>query len=937
MARSIQSPGVEITEKDLSLSPSIPAGTNIFMAGFAAKGPTDEILQVTSVQELEQVYGTPTNSAERYFYHSARQILSVPAGTLYTTRLPYGEGTGEGYGSKYGALVYPVVVAEKKTTKVYRLYDVDKSVFTIPTSLTGLLLPDPTVPTVSKLMIDFDGDLNSITVTDLNSSTDLVTNGIVAGTRKIGFSDGSLLELAVKNLRDNLQDATYYTSGSLPTGAALTDLNEWVDDLNTLYTRIKDYWLSDDIEVHQNLNVDLENDKCTYVLGAPKFFELTIDEYQSVVDRSAFSGGDWSSSAKGVNEINGVSDFGSAGLIILNKIQSTINGRWEGHYLGLIDNTNLQPSTNHDTIGGIYTNITELGTLGAPASALTPVVDTKLAFKVSDSSNRGGTKSLSETLENLSFQFSDLVENTFDDVLGFGLFKLRTSPYAPTSVQLDYFTEEYYVASLDFHRQINSITGGLPRSFYLDNVASQSNNVVIMTNSYVNGKNQGPWTDAQNIPKKKVRVIGNSLVNRLSASSNAIAARVGFTTQEVDLIRQKLIQSSSTVVLAASGLKYANADYVFPIGVYSSLSNSKKTIGALDYKLDRVLRKIENEELFDVSLVLDAGLTTVYTASRLNAENNLGVIDESKSFFDDDQMSTTFKSELAALAGDSFTSNKVTDYYRTIFNKFDGFCSSLRKDCMFIADPLRHIFVTGSNSKTLDDKTKTFSSHVYNPLKNLFAAANSSYVCTYANWVKVSDPFSSTRVWVPFSAWAAADMAAMDQNFQPWYAPAGFTRGKVTNVLDIALMPKQKERDSLYKIAVNPVAFFPGDGFNIFGQKTMLRQPSAFDRINVRRLFIFLQKATKRTTRYFVFEPNTAFTRSRLVNTLKPIFDIARNDSGINEYEIVCDDRNNTPSVVDQNELVVDIYIKPVRTSEFILVNFYATSTATSFSELIGG
>jgi len=281
--------------------------------------------------------------------------------------------------------------------------------------------------------------------------------------------------------------------------------------------------------------------------------------------------------------------------------------------------------------------------------------------------------------------------------------------------------------------------------------------------------------------------------------------------------------------------------------------------------------------------------------------------------------------------------NLVTDNYRTIFDKFDQFCSSLRKDCMFIADPLRHIFVTGANAKTLSDRTKTFSSDIYEPLRNLFALANSSYSCTYANWVKVNDPFSSTKVWIPFSAWAAADMAAMDVNFQPWYAPAGFTRGKITGVLDVALTPKQKERDSLYKISVNPVAYFPGDGFNIFGQKTMLRQPSAFDRINVRRLFIFLQKATKKTTRYFVFEPNTAFTRSRLVNTLRPIFNIARNDSGIKEYEIVCDDRNNPAAVVDQNELVVDIYVKPIRTAEFILVNFYATSTSTSFSELIAG
>jgi len=936
MARSIQSPGVEIREKDLSLSPVIPAGTNIFMAGFAAKGPTDEVLQITSVEELEQVYGTPTNSAERYFYHSARQILNVPAGTLFTTRLPYGEGVGEGYGSKYGALVYPVVVADKKPVKIYRLYDVNKSLFTIPTVLNTFLADDVALPSIKKIVVDFDGDLQTITQADLNDANSLIANGIVASERKISLADGNFLRDAVKNLRDSVKDITYYASGALPTsGPEFDAMNDWWDDLNELYNRIKDYWYSDDIQISIDLDVDEDNTTSTYVLGSPKFFELSIDEYNGVIERSAFtsSGGDWSLSAKGVNEINSPADFGHAGLIVLNKIQSTINGKWEGHYVSLIDNTNLQPSTDSDSLTGIYTNIKELGTLGAAASALTPVVDAKLAFKITDASNRGGTRSLAETVENLAFQFSDMVDTTFDDILGVSLLKLRTSPYAPTSVQLDYMVEENFVGSLDFHRQINSKTGGLPTSFFVDNLSNPSNNMVIMTNPYISGKNRGSWQDAQGVPRTKVRLMGGNAIKVLKQTLNASSSRYGFTSHEIEAIQTKLIDSSGASV-PSSQLRFANSDNLYPIGVFSSSSNSKKLIGEAGAKLDRVLRKIENDELFDVSLLIEAGLGTIYTASQLNAYENTGV-NQTKTYFDDEQLSTKFKTELAVLK--SSISNMITDNYRTIFDKFDQFCSSLRKDCMFIADPLRHILVTGSDTKTLSDRTKTFSSDIYEPLRNLFAVANSSYTCTYANWVKVNDPFSSTKVWVPFSAWAAADMAAMDNNFQPWYAPAGFTRGKVTGVLDVALTPKQKERDSLHKISVNPVAYFPGDGFNIFGQKTMLRQPSAFDRINVRRLFIFLQKATKKTTRYFVFEPNTSFTRSRLVNTLKPIFDIARNDSGIKEYEIVCDDRNNPPAVVDQNELIVDIYVKPIRTADFILVNFYATSTSTSFSELIGG
>jgi len=258
-----------------------------------------------------------------------------------------------------------------------------------------------------------------------------------------------------------------------------------------------------------------------------------------------------------------------------------------------------------------------------------------------------------------------------------------------------------------------------------------------------------------------------------------------------------------------------------------------------------------------------------------------------------------------------------------------------RKDLIFIADPLTNIFVQGSNVKTLDVPTNTFAGNIYWPLRNQFATLNTSYACTFANCVKVTDVASSQEVWVPFSGFAAAAMANTDSNYQPWYAPAGFTRGVLAGANDIAIYPKQKQRDQLYKANLNPVTFFPAEGFVIFGQKTLQKKPSAFDRINVRRLFLSLETSTRDTVKYFVFEPNTLFTRTQVLNSVTPIFDNARNTQGIYDYLIICDERNNTPSVIDDNTLVIDIYIKPVRTAEYILCNFYATRTGTSFQEII--
>jgi len=217
----------------------------------------------------------------------------------------------------------------------------------------------------------------------------------------------------------------------------------------------------------------------------------------------------------------------------------------------------------------------------------------------------------------------------------------------------------------------------------------------------------------------------------------------------------------------------------------------------------------------------------------------------------------------------------------------------------------------------------------------LVNSINTNYSAIYGNWVKVYDKFSDNFAWLPASGYAAAIYARTDTNAQPWVAPAGLNRGIINNIIDLGFNPNQKQRDALYTISINPIVLFSGDGFVVFGQKTLQNKPSAFDRVNVRRLFLTLERATQQALKYFVFEPNTDFTRTRLKNTITPIFELAKNTDGLFDYLIVCDERNNTPDVIDRNELAVDIYIKPVKAAEFILVNFIATRTGQNFQELI--
>ncbi len=212
----------------------------------------------------------------------------------------------------------------------------------------------------------------------------------------------------------------------------------------------------------------------------------------------------------------------------------------------------------------------------------------------------------------------------------------------------------------------------------------------------------------------------------------------------------------------------------------------------------------------------------------------------------------------------------------------------------------------------------------------------SSYAAIYGNWKYQFDKFNDTYRWLPLSGDVAGIFALTDERRDPWFAPAGLNRGMVKNVVKLAFNPNRAQRDMLYKSQVNPIVSFPTDGPVVFGQKTLQAKPSAFDRIDVRRLFIVLEKAIATAARYFLFEKNTAFTRRQLVGMIEPFLRRVQAREGIYEFHVECSEINNTPAVIDANELLADIFIQPTRTAEFITLNFIATRTGVDFNEYIG-
>ena len=247
-----------------------------------------------------------------------------------------------------------------------------------------------------------------------------------------------------------------------------------------------------------------------------------------------------------------------------------------------------------------------------------------------------------------------------------------------------------------------------------------------------------------------------------------------------------------------------------------------------------------------------------------------------------------------------------------------------RKDCMVIASP-RRASVVGVSSE---------STQTTNVLADFNTASSSSFAVFDSTWVYQYDRFNDRYCWVPANGHTGGIMARSDLQRDAWVSPAGFSRGQYLGITKIAYNPKQASRDDLYRARINPVTTFPGQGTILFGDKTALTTPSAFDRINVRRLFIVLEKAISTAAQAQLFEYNDAFTRAQFRAAIEPFLRDVKNRRGLIDFSVVCDETNNTDSVMDRNEFVCSIFVKPARSINYITLNFVAARSGVQFEEI---
>jgi hypothetical protein len=261
---------------------------------------------------------------------------------------------------------------------------------------------------------------------------------------------------------------------------------------------------------------------------------------------------------------------------------------------------------------------------------------------------------------------------------------------------------------------------------------------------------------------------------------------------------------------------------------------------------------------------------------------------------------------------------------QTVATYLIGNVAEARKDCLVFLSPRRDDVVDAPGNERANITT----------FRNLLTS--SSYAVIDSAWKYQYDKYNDVYRYVPMNGDTAGLCVRTDVERDPWFSPAGFNRGQIKNVIRLSFNPTKAERDELYKIGVNPVVTFPGEGTILFGDKTMLAKPSAFDRINVRRLFIVLEKAIAKAAKFSLFEFNDEFTRAQFVALVEPFLRDVRGRRGIYDYRVVCDETNNTGEVIDRNEFIGDIYIKPARSINFIQLNFVAVRTGVAFDEVVG-
>ena len=454
--------------------------------------------------------------------------------------------------------------------------------------------------------------------------------------------------------------------------------------------------------------------------------------------------------------------------------------------------------------------------------------------------------------------------------------------------------------------------------------------------NYSNGSlNKGIWV------AKYPGSLGNSLkVSMISQGISSFSAwpfagefdgAPGTSDYAVNLGKANYNDELHVAVIDEDGLWTGTAGTVLETFAFvSQASDAKKTDGTTNYYKDVI--NAQSEYIWwadhDSTNLQNAGETLASRSSAYDTHN--AAIDHSLAGGSDDNTPTAGE---IALAYDLFEDAETVDVNLLFACPDANGQETIAEDLISIAEARKDLvaFVSPPIEDTVGSST---------PAADVMTFANgltsSSYAVCDSSALYVYDKYNDVFRYIGAAGHVAGLCANTDRVADAWFSPAGVNRGQLLGATKLAFNPKKADRDTLYKGRVNPLVSFPGEGMMLFGDKTLLSRPSAFDRINVRRLFIVLEKAIATAAKAQLFEFNDEFTRAQFRNLVEPFLRDVKGRRGITDFQVICDTTNNTGQVIDSNRFVADIFIKPARSINFITLNFIATRTGVEFSEIAG-
>jgi hypothetical protein len=1043
--RTIQHPGVEIREIDLTEYQNTVTTNNTYVMGFADKGKIYDYSWISTRSEFINTYGLPQTEAERYLFNAVESILNN-GGTPLVARMPYDNKQCKAYrgikiryaavdqknhnvdtwggefpGGNFSPLVSLSGITEKFENDGIISGDFATLVKNETYKLTGASLSGLTYGQMFKALypeelnengelVTFDEELKKVGIS-YNAGDFQVSGFMINDIKPVDFGvTNSAIVNTLNDLKNHVSKATnipkasaffdslfnYTVSSAIDEATIAATITEkrnvaiaknFFDNIQTIYKNpmliFKETSFNGDTptisgSLAQQAIIDsmlLKQDATAYQYGIfldSTEVEISNEQYDDLVTTGNFTKKDETISKYGDN-------IDDANFVIVDKSKSIVSGPGanEGIFITLIDPFDALKMQR--LLANPLEKTPEAGDILDLAGAATAstakwkqmykseidMLDTLQRVKNADGIFVG-EKATEESKKNLYDSWSvPLFADYYNESISKNL--MSSFPAIPltdvgedangTQCTIDKEYSSYIVVAVCksvinpadgkvtvsvletfFGSLFNEQNPSTGRSLYIGNIINNNSKYIeFYKNNYVENRMVATAPNKTAVPQFFIKD-SMDLRNACSmAGINVDASEEEFLAEckknnifVFDKISTILYNIHPEATFASFSKKEAAKIIANTTGLFGKeMGTTMNVADNFLIDMDRCINFIRNVDEMPMYFVCDAGLSTIAqycdnVTWDKNADNGKGKWITQQ--FDPDN-------------DPDMEDRDISDYtdvatWRKVVNKLDQISREIRRDCMTIIDAPRQLTLDGAAQKIRRSKpTAQFDSVIGNKLKYI-SGLNSSYTAGYYNWLRTTDVNTGASFWLPPTCKVIGNLVYLNTVNLPWLAPAGLNYGRINGVYAVSHNPNSTEEDQIYMKSWNYIKQYPFDGFVIEGQKTTLTKNSAFNRLNVRTLFLDLERFVANVAKTYKYQVNNQYTREQFVQTLKPKFEDYMMRGGMYGYLIKCDDSNNTPYTIDQQELHCAIYIKPARLIEYILVDMIATKTGANFDEL---